>query len=110
MSSHLDPITSAQAAVPDDSQTSVKNPPADSATNLKRPKISQDIVQGLRLLDIDLPEDLIHKIAATYIGLGPMERFAKETCNIEGRVTLPGSVDGVGSSSCEANAGSQRLE
>lgn len=42
---------------------------------------SQDLVEGLRLLDIALPDHITKKVTVNYKGMTPMDRFMLETLN-----------------------------
>jgi hypothetical protein len=70
----------------------------------KREEESERVWRDIQMLGVDLPNPIVEKIAASYNGMTPMERFLVETCklqekdpDIEGRTTV---------SSCGATIGS----
>jgi hypothetical protein len=42
-------------------------------------KVKQDLVNGMRLLNISLPDNITNKVTTNYKGMTPMDRFMLET-------------------------------
>ena len=49
----------------------------------KRKDESERVCRDIQTLGVDLPNPIIAKIAASYNGMTPMERFLVETCKLQ---------------------------
>ena len=81
-----------------------KQPKATSTTSKvpsEQSKTSQGLLEGLRLLDIVLPDHITKKVTNNYNGMTPMDRFMLETLN--GDDTRSGST----SKACDAPSGQE---
>ncbi|KAH8670741.1 hypothetical protein BGZ61DRAFT_521673 [Ilyonectria robusta] len=77
--------------------------PDQNTTHQAREDTSQNILQTLQSLGTVVPECVAAKVAATYNGMRPMERFLVETCAKDGSVSAAETTgEGETSSSCQA--------
>jgi hypothetical protein len=84
-------------------------PPTSPLIEPQRPNISPEVVRGLHLLGLDMPQAVAVKVVVAYTNMLPMERFLAETCDVGG-APVQGVVGSSKTSSCQANAGSFKLE
>jgi len=55
----------------------------EKTSDAERKRASDVIKRGLEQLGLDLPDFLVDKIAATYTGMLPLERYIEETLGLK---------------------------
>jgi hypothetical protein len=72
--------------------TKVPKPSNNTFATPEQEKASQDVLEGMRLLSVDLPQQVAAKVATNYAGMTPMGRFLLETLDSQ---VMMARVDGV---------------
>ncbi|RSL73495.1 hypothetical protein BHE90_001202 [Fusarium euwallaceae] len=102
-----EPPSSPRRTTPKLDSSSISKPSTSPTNESQRPNISPEVVRGLHLLSLDMPQGVAVKVATAYTNMLPMDRFLAETCNVDGGAPMQGIVGSSQTSSCRANAGSE---